>query len=825
MNRFIPHIALAALAFAGAASAQQPLLEKNGPCGTLARTNTYNGHNLNFGNAGWPIRPPSTITSGGGIQVPLDPQAAVNCVITPPDLKAQVVATERIPGLTPGLPSLAYFLYFTFDEKGRVWAIDSRDYPYTHDTTGNGVPTMPGWNCPSCRSDDANNFGLPTDRLAGKSRIVILEDTDGNGSLDRYKVFYTGLALPTSIEIVKNGVIVSVPPNIYYIQKSATNPDTAATGTPTIVVNNMGSSSQNYDTHGQPNSLTRGLDNWIYGHTGYNGCGGNNVNVTGTGSRSGSCGNGSSYRFKHLAIGSDTSRFEVRSGGPANAHGLGQMEDGQIFKSGATGSPHANHDVRPGVNARDIRDANGGSGNTGVGRLYAATQDRYLWEGNNGTSQNPAANNIAAGPVTYTSSGSSAVSGYDFYTARLFPQKYWSRFGFACEGASGLCNQDSLVEHGATWRAVRLPPPTTTPNIFVSQDAWSAPLKVRTGPEGGLWVLDWYNYLFLHNPASPATNAAWRNPLRGKSRVRLYRIIPTEGQLDPVLNLENATEAQLVNTFYNPNFLWRLHAQRLLIERGYTATLGDQLDSIISKRRQPDAVGIDGPVLHAMWTLHGLKQFEANPTRWNPKLANLLRHPAVSVRRNVPLVMPATEASYASLRENCAVNDENAHVRLQALEALARIPASGAVIESMDGLRTEPSSMTYLSGAFTAAGATKVTSATGSARPATCPTYLDTASYGTSIAASAARQQQRVRLGFDLRAQGFGLKAAQDLPSGELVVSDLRGRTVFRSTYNKSKGLWSNASASNMPHPFYFYSFKGVDGTRFNGRISLAQTY
>ncbi len=821
MNRFIPKVALAALAFTGLASAQQPLLEKNGPCGTLARTNTYNGHNVNMLSAGFNQvrRPPVEMTNLGQIQVPLDPQAAINCVVVPPGLKAQTVATELIPGPVAGLPSLAYFLYFTFDEKGRVWAIDSRDYPYTHDTTGNGTPTLPGWNASS------NNVGLPTDRLAGQSRIVILEDTDGNGSLDRYKVFYTGLALPTSIEIVKNGVIVSVPPNVYYIQKDATNPDTAATGTPQIVVNNMGSSSQNYDTHGQPNSLTRGLDNWIYGHTGYNGCGGSNVNVTGTGSRSGSCGNGNSYRFKHMAIGSDTSRFEVRSGGVANAHGLGMMEDGQLFKSGATGSTHAQHDVRPGVTALDIRDANGGTGNAGRDRLFSMTRDRYMWEGNNQES-----NVITAGANSYVSTGISAVSGADFYTARLLPQKYWSRFGFACEGMSGMCNQDSLVEHGASWRSVRLPPPNHTPNIFGSVDAWSAPLKVRTGPEGGLWVLDWYNYLFLHNPASPATNAAYRNPMRGKSRIRLYRIVPADGELDPVLNLENATERQLVATLHNTNYLWRMHAQRLLIERGYTATMGDLLDSILTKSRQSDAAGIDGAVLHAMWTLHGLKQFEQNPTRWDPKLKDLLLHPAVSVRRNVPLVMPATEASYASLREQCAVNDAHAHVRLQALEALSRIPASGSVIESVDGLRVEPNAphsnnaMNYLGGAFTAAGSSKVTSVAGSARPASCPTYHDTASYTTSVKTQV-RQQQRVRLSFDVRHQGFTLKAATDLPSGELVVSDLRGRVTFRSTYNKSTAAWSTATASNMPHPFYFYSFKGVDGAVFNGRISLGQTY
>ena len=93
-----------------------------------------------------------------------------------------------------------------------------------------------------------------------------------------------------------------------------------------------------------------------------------------------------------------------------------------------------------------------------------------------------------------------------FYTSRLFPQKYWSRFAFACEGASKLCNQDSLVvangTTGSTWRAVRMPGPDRS-NIIASTDAWVAPILAKTGPDGAVWVLDWYNYLFLHNPASP----------------------------------------------------------------------------------------------------------------------------------------------------------------------------------------------------------------------------------------------------------------------------------------------------------------------------------
>src|SRR5690606_9266041 len=218
--------------------------------------------------------------------------------------------------------------------------------------------------------------------------------------------------------------------------------------------------------------------------------------------------------------------------------------------------------------------------------------------------------------------------------------------------------------------------------------------------------------------------------------------------------------------------------------------------------------------------LHGLKQFATNPTRWNPVLKQLLLHPAWGVRRNVLQALPATTASYEAIREQCAVNDVHAHVRLQAFENLARIPASGAVIQSLDGLRTEPTgptggSMSYLSAAFTAAGATKVTSGgAGTERPGSCPAYKDTATYyAVNINGDRGmplRFQSDLR--FEARAGGFDLLQNAQLGSGELLVHDLRGKVVFRSVWNKATLSWSKPQARDLAHPVYFYSFKGNNG-------------
>ncbi len=784
---------LALLAAAGAPLAQP--IERTAPCPQLTRSGTYNGQTVNMTQSGWDVRPPTSMQNQGHIQNPLLPHEAVNCVEVPLGLKAQLVASELTPGNVA--PSLAYLMHFTFDERGRVWAVDVRDYPYRHQT---GTP---------------QTHPTGTARLTqGHSRIVILEDTNGDGALDNYKVFYTGLTVPTSIEVVNGGVITSVPPYILYLPNVG---DTA--GPIEQIVSGMGSTAAGYDTHGQPNSLTYGLDNWIYGHTGYNGCGGTGVSISG-GTTQGNCGGGNIYRFKHSAIGSDTTRFEVvYTGGPSNAHGIGQMEDGQWFKSGATLSSHSNHGVREfNSGANDIRFASGGSGNTASNRFYSLTNDRWLWEGHN----------TAVG--NYFSTQTSAVSGHDFYTARLLPEKYWNRFAFTCEGASALCNQDSLEIFGSTWRAHRLYPPNRTPNIFASTDSWSAPLKARTGPDGGLWVLDWYNYLFLHNPAGPATNAAWHNPLRTKTRTRLYRIIPADNTTDPVLDLTNATPAELVATFWNTNFVWRLHAQRLLLGKTYTSAERDSvltlLENVLTQHRKVDAVGIDGPVLHALWTLHGMKEFDANPTRWNPILKNLLLHPAWTVRRNVALAMPGTAASSEAIKEQCAVNDEHAHVRVQALQNLTRMPAppSGAMT-SVSGLRSD----THQTNAFNAAGTSKVTSVTGSERPASCPVYAavsaDSAGFPPGVTSSIRHGRSleaRHQLRFSVLGNGFELLPPHtQLGSGEVTITDLRGKVVFRSAYNAGTGNWSRANASDMAHPVYFYSWRGVDGQTFNGRIAM----
>lgn len=758
------HMVLALLISQAAA---QPLT-KTGPCPELTRTPLVPADE--WSKQAWQAKPNGF--PHNSIQAPLDPDQSINCIQVPAGLKAEVWASEKnVAGVSPGI---GYLQHITFDEKGRVWGVEPRGYPNTI--------------FPASGSVSDQKF------TAGTDRILILEDTDGDKVMDRVKVFREKLNLPQGIEVVKGGVVVNMTPYVVYFPNV-----NDSSGPPQILWNGLGNTGTTWDTHGGSSSLMYGLDNWIYGHTGGNACAVGGVQ----------CGQGKVWRFRHTALGHSENKFEMWTKGRANAWGVGQMEDGQIFQSAATGTPHISHSIHQGADAIDIR--------TGANKnhFYPITGDRWLWEGQ--TSKN--AQNQFYSTTT-------AVSGMQFYTSRLLPQKYWNRYAFACEGANKLCNQDRMevsgngTVSGSTWRAMRMPGPDSS-NLIASTDAWVAPLLAKTGPDGAVWVLDWYNYLFLHNPATPGGNCqggipnngcAWNNSLREKSRFRIYRITPVDKAPEPVLNLSAATVPQLVATFANPNFHWRLQAQRLLVEKGHSAEIDDLLKPILQADHSVDAVGNNPRVLHALWTLHGMGRFTADAATWNPILADLLRHPAWGVRRNVLIAMPRTTASATAINGECSVNDPHGHVRLQAVLALA-------------GISGKPTPLQSMSNAFKSVDVSvdSIATAAGIAGVATqpCEPRLHPVSIPGDRDPELGSAQPRSDLRFTLGRDGFRLHPHGQLPSGSLTVFDPVGRAIFRSEYRSREGLWTVPEARGLRHPVCFYVFRGADGALLQGKISL----
>src|SRR5207253_3266875 len=151
--------------------------------------------------------------------------------------------------------------------------------------------------------------------------------------------------------------------------------------------------------------------------------------------------------------------------------------------------------------------------------------------------------------------------------ARNFPKEYWNRVQFVSEPTGHLLGKVHLDRRGADFIA------HNGRNFAASDDEWTSPVCAEVGPDGALWVSDWYNYVIQHNPTprgfQTGKGSAYETPLRDKDHGRIYRIsyAAESGATSPArMNLHKAAAQQLAVALTNPNLFWRMTAQRLLIE-------------------------------------------------------------------------------------------------------------------------------------------------------------------------------------------------------------------------------------------------------------------
>jgi putative membrane-bound dehydrogenase-like protein len=435
-------------------------------------------------------------------------------------------------------------------------------------------------------------------------------------------VFVTGLNIPQGIEIVPQGIVVAMAP--YMLLFEDRNGDDKADAPQGKI---LYSGFKQGDTHGSISNLRYGMDNWLYADCGYNG--GKVGTVT--------------FGPGVLRMRLDGSKFEYYAPETSskNSAALGMMEDGQIFTA-SVGVYHSHHAVIPGVATNIISSPDNS--------IKPITKD--LMQGDN-------------------FGGFTAASGHEIYTARLFPKEYWNRAAFVSEGTGHLVNVDFLDPVGSTWVTKRV---VGTPNIYASSDAWSAPIQTRVGPDGALWILDWYTYIILHNGMLPqGTGQAFEDPalpyrsLRDRRHERIYRVAPADGKLDPVLDLSKAAPEQLVAALGHSNLLWRMAAQKQIIKVTIAPADLDKMEGLLatalSKSRAKDEAGIDGFALHTLWTAEGLGFFKTHPLIWDPILKAALLHPSPAVRMNVAKAMPRTSTSALAIRDQGTVNAKEPHVR------------------------------------------------------------------------------------------------------------------------------------------------------------------
>lgn len=471
----------------------------------------------------------------------------------------------------------------------------------------------------------------------GRDRLSICEDTNGDGRMDKFTVFADGLNIPTGFTFSQGGVVVLQAPHTLFL-KDTDGDDRADVRE--ILFTGWGRS----DTHAGPSNLVYGPDNWIWGVVGY-------------AAFSGSVGGEAhSFRQGFFRFRPDGSKLEFLRGTNNNTWGLGFREDGIAFASTANNNPSVYLPIPVRSYAQSGLDAKT------LGTI--ADTSRFL----------PLTGRVRQVDVHW---GYTAAAGHAFYTARSYPKSYWNRVAFVAEPTGHLVGNVQIESAEADFRA------RNPDNLIVSDDEWFAPIMAEVGPDGAVWIIDWYNYIVQHNPTpkgfTKGLGNAYDNDLRDKRFGRIYRVVwkgdsAKPPQPETSFTLQGKSPAQWVTTLTHDNLLWRRHAQRLLVERARK----DVVPALIGLLRdmRVDELGLNPGALHALWTLQGLNAVDAIPDALAAVTA-ALQHPSASVRRGAVMVLPRTPVTAASLIKGKLLSDQDAQVRLAAYLALAETPPNG----------------------------------------------------------------------------------------------------------------------------------------------------
>jgi uncharacterized protein len=486
---------------------------------------------------------------------------------------------------------------------------------------------------------DYPNERKPT---GGSDSIVICEDTDGDGKADKFTTFADGLSIPTGLVFANGGLVVSQAPDMLFLQD--TNGDDRA-DVRKVLFTGFGTN----DTHAGPSNLHYGFDNWIWATVGYSGFKGK------VGADSLNFGQ-AFFRFK-----ADGSQMEMMTRTNNNTWGLGFRETGEVFGSTANNA-HGWYMAIPSryfseATAHGYNTAMNGSRNTDTHKDMKPITDRVR--------------------QVDVFGGFTAAAGQGFYTARNFPKAYWNNVAFVCEPTGHIVHQNVFQKKGTDFQDIE-PTNGIGFNLMAGADEWFSPVFAETGPDGAVWVADWYSYIIQHNP-TPAgfdngPGNAYQTNLRDYTHGRIYRVSAKNSGEQPFPKLSKTDPAGLLAALTHSNMFWRMTAQRLLVERGQRDVV-PQLVAMVGDTTR-DEIGNSPASLHALWTLAGLDVFTDSPSELSGLYPALVHHPASAIRRSMLQLMPKNDGLSQTVMQFQTQNDPESLVRLETLLTLSQAPLS-----------------------------------------------------------------------------------------------------------------------------------------------------
>ena len=544
------------------------------------------------------------------VQNPLSPEDSQKHIQMPEGFEAELYAAE---------PDIINPIAFAWDERGRLWVIQSMDYPHE------------------------------LENEVGGDRITICEDTNADGKADKFTDFATGQSLSTGIVVVKGGAVVAQAPEMVFLEDLDGDDQMDRR---TVLFNGFGT----FDTHAGPANLKYGHDNRLWGSVGYSGFeqrfGDQVVNFT-----------RGVFRFAR-----DGKSFEPIGQFNNNTWGLGITPDFEIFGSTANN----NHCCYIGIPLRH----------------YNYLDKRPSWAINadfiQGHYEITPATKIPLQQVDVRG-GYTAAAGANFYTAENYPESYRNQM-YVNEPTGHLVHLARIEEDGAGYKEV------DGGNIFASTDAWTAPVYTETGPDGNLWIADWYNPVIQHNPdkrgmdnqiwnADKGPGNAHLNPLRDKRHGRIYILKHRQGKKEAIEKLDPTDADGLLNGLESTNLFWRTTAQRLIVENNLQGLIPDLI--VLAAKSNYGA-------LHALWALDGLGALDGSNPKASKALTEALTSTSDGVRRTALMLLPQSRAGSDLLLESNLLNDQNLHLRLAALLRASEMPETDQLYKEVERMAADP---------------------------------------------------------------------------------------------------------------------------------------
>jgi putative heme-binding domain-containing protein len=372
----------------------------------------------------------------------------------------------------------------------------------------------------------------------GRDPVKVLEDGDGDGTAETVTIFAEGLNIPSGIAIGHGGVWVANSPDILFFPNA--DGDLAPDGPPEVVATGFGRD----DTHELPNSLTWGPDGWLYGWNGV-------FNPSKVTSR-----NGQTYEFTCAIwrIHPRTREFQVWCEGTSNPWGIAINDDGEFFASACV-IDHLWHLVE--------------------GAYYTRQGGPYP-------------------PFTYPQGSivdhkhqKAAYCGIHWFDSDAYPEPYRRKLYMG--NIHGNCiNVDELERDGSTYKA------KSCPDFLSANDAWFMPVSQKTGPDGCLYILDWYDRYHCYQDANRDPEGIDR--LKG----RLYRVRYKDSPRRAPFDLAAEPDQALIRHLASPNVYDRDIAQRLLAER-LASKRAEQGTSTALQSLVFNAQADSNARMHALW--------------------------------------------------------------------------------------------------------------------------------------------------------------------------------------------------------------------------------